>query len=89
MQQANSVVESGVYPNPAAGGAVTFWLTLAGAEPPPEPATLRVFDALGRVVWQTERRVVIGRNEWRWEAAVSPGLYNYEWAGVRGKLLVL
>ena len=88
VQQANSVIESGVYPNPAAGGAVTFWLTLAGAEPPAEPAMLRVFDAVGRLVWQTERQLAIGRNEWRWEAVVPPGLYSYDWVGVRGKLLV-
>lgn len=88
VQEANSIVESGVYPNPATGGAVTFWLMLAGAEPPAEPATLRVFDAVGRLVWQTERQLAIGRNEWRWEAAVPPGLYSYDWVGVRGKLLV-
>jgi hypothetical protein len=89
VQQTNSVLESGVFPNPATGGSVTFWLTLAGAEPPAEPATLRVFDALGRVVWMQETRLHIGRNEWRWAATISPGLYSYDWAGVRGKLLIL
>ncbi len=80
VQGASAVLESGVFPTPATGGAVTFWLTLAGAEPPAEPATLRVFDAIGRVVWAQKMPLHVGYNAVFWNSPpVLAGLHGYRW----------
>ena len=81
VQGALAVLESGVYPNPAMGGPVTFWLTLAGAESPAELATLRVFDAVGRLVWEQETPLHVGYNgvSWNLPRGLTAGLYGYSW----------
>ncbi len=102
VQGALAVLESGVFPNPATGAPVTFWLTLAGAEPPAEPATLRVFDAGGRVVWLQEMPLRVGYNAvfWNPPPILAAGLYGYRWqlpsdflgtadALVRGRILLV
>jgi hypothetical protein len=95
VQSALAVLESGVFPNPVTGGPVTFWLTLAGAEPPAEPAMLRVFDAVGRIVWAQQMPLHVGNNAVFWNPVLGlpAGLYGYRWqvsgGVVRGKIVLM